>query len=54
MELYCKKMLHIFEKFHTKTPVLEFLINKVAGPRLTLLKRKFFRNSRRKFFILVG
>ena len=47
-------MLHKFEKFHTKTPVLEFLFNKVAGPRLTLLKSTFFGNSRRKFFLLVG
>ena len=49
-----KKCYWKFEKFHTKTPVLEFLFNKVAGSKLTLLKSKFFGNSRRTFFMLAG
>ena len=46
-------LLKIWEISH-ENPCTRFLFNKVAGLRLTLLKRKFFGNSRRTFFILVG
>ena len=58
VEVFCKKgVLRNFVKFTKKTPVLEFLLNKVAGKTLNFIKKglqhrcfamnfvKFFKNT---------